>query len=206
MQLNDVQNGSFRNNNVGDTSTHRDKRADRLLRFYKGQFHLFVIPISIIIAIIHLKFGIEYFGQCTIQPLIITYMITHASVIIVVSVLAFFGVITARCIYSPAGANNTNTTAHHLVLIVAFLTLILMSFSFAWLVAGSVWVFGAKSSVQGSDFTITTTYCPSDLYRAAFLLIIVNYVVHVVVILLIAYKQLCRNNGRVEPPLGGAMD
>jgi hypothetical protein len=133
-------------------------------------------------------------------------MITHASVIIVVSVLASFGVITARCIYSPAGANNTNTTAHHLVLIIAFLTLIVMSFSFAWLVTGSVWVFGAKSSVQGSDPTITTTYCPSDLYRAAFLLIIVNYVVHVVVILLIVYKRMCRNNGRVEPPLGGAVD
>ncbi|CAF4238957.1 unnamed protein product, partial [Adineta steineri] len=47
---------------------------------------------------------------------------------------------------------------------------------FAWLITGSVWVFGAKANgVQGDNPNATNTYCQSDLYKSAFVLLIINY-------------------------------
>jgi hypothetical protein len=63
--------------------------------------------------------------------------------------------------------------------IVVIITLVLLLFSFAYLVADLVWIFDAKTNdVQGLDPTSTTTYCQSKLYNTAFVLIIVNYIIH----------------------------
>jgi amino acid transporter len=201
MELYDTQNGGIRDNSAGAFLSPREARIEKCFRYYRANFHLITIPIIAILAIIHLIYGIEYLGQCTIQPMINIYMIVNASVALFIILLALSGVIIVRCIYPNLEEENHKMIARRLILIVVILTLIVLLFSLAWLVVGSVWIFGAKSNgVQGSDPMATTTYCQSNLYRAAFTLVIVNYIVHGLIILMIIMRRIRRNRHDTVPP------
>jgi hypothetical protein len=201
MELGDIRNDGIGNNNTDVALSMRNDRLDKVIRFYRRKFHFISIPVGILFSAIHLKFAIEYLGQCSIQPMINIYMIVHASVTLVLILLALIGVIIVHCIYSRSEEDNNQITARRLILIVIMLSLILFLFSFAWLVTGSVWIFGAKThGVQGSNSNDTTTYCQSDLYRAAFVLIIVNYVVHTIIILLFVLRHVCCKRENIIPP------
>jgi len=164
------------------------------IRFYSFRCHFILIPLVIIYAAIHLAFAIKYFGQCPIQPLIITYMIVHASVHLGLIILALIGVIIVQCVYSR------NETIGMVILIIAlFLQIILILFSLAWIIAGSVWIFGAKANgVQGDNPGMTSTYCQSNLYKAAFTLLIINYVIHALLIIGVIAICIWRINRRIN--------
>jgi len=205
MELHNVQNGGFGDKNAGVTlPPHRDW-IDRCIRFYRAKFHFIGIPVGIIMSIIHLKFAIEYLGQCTIQPMINIYMIVHASMDLFLILLAITGMFIVRHIYFGSEEENKKIMARHLISILVIVTLIEILFSFSWLLAGSVWIFGANvDGVQGSDPTATTTYCQSDFYRAAFLLIILHYITHGLILLAIIFRCVCRKRGDIIPPGGVA--
>jgi hypothetical protein len=164
------------------------------IRFYSFRCHFILIPLIIIYAAVHLAYAIKYFGQCPIQPLIIIYMIVHASVQLGLIILAFFGVIIVQCIYSR---NETIGTV--ILIIVLFLQIITVLFSLAWVIAGSIWIFGAKANgVQGDNPDMTSTYCQSQLYKAAFILLIINYVIHGLLIIVIIAICIWRINRRIN--------
>jgi len=204
MGLYNGQNRGLRYNNTGVLSSPRQQFIEKCIRFYGAKFHFIGIPIGIIFVIIHLIFGIKYLHQCTIQPLIPIYMIVQASVVFGILLLTVIGMIIAHGIYYRSWRNN-KMIARRLTVIVIILTLILFLFNFAWLVAGSVWVFRAESNgVQGSDSSATTTYCESNLYRAAFILIIGNYVGHALILLLLVIILLYirwKRKRTVPPPV-----
>jgi len=128
-------------------------------------------------------------------------MIVNASVILCASLLTLIGVIDVRYIDSHDKEDNNKIIARCLILIVVSLGLILLLFSLAWLVVGSVWIFGAKrNGVQGSNPTAKTTYCQSDFYRAAFVLIIVTYITHIAIIVIVIMKRLGWKSGHTNPP------
>ena len=202
MKSNDVQGGIVVNSADVALPPLHDERTDKWIRFYKSKFHLISVPVGIVFSLIHLRFALNHLGQCTIQPMVNIYMITHASITLFLILLACIGMIHARCIYPRCTENDTRAVAHRLIFTVVILTLVSLLVSLAWLLAGSVWVFSAKSNgVQGSDPTLTSTYCQSELYRAAFVLIIVNYVVHGLIILVFIVKYLCRKKECMVPPL-----
>lgn len=202
MELHDVHISKVQKINGDVTSS---SRIDKCFRFYRAKFHLFSIPIGIILAIVHLKYGIQYLGQCPIQPNINIYMIVHASTTLLVVAIATIGVLDTCYMDSRSEDSSNKTLARHIIVIVVILSLILLLFNLAWLITGSVWIFGAKSNgVQGSDPTATTTYCQSDLYRAAFILIILNYIFHIVIISMVIIKRTCCKNSDPPPPFPGA--
>lgn len=171
---------------------------ERVVRFYSRRFHFIMIPVGAIMAAVHIRYSIMYFGQCPIQPMIIFYMLVHAAVHVVVMILAFLGVITVRCIYSRDG-EGSKMLGRCILIIVLISTLLLLLFSLAWVIAGSVWIFGAKTSgVQGDDPSITTTYCQQELFRIAFTLLIVNYVVHGIVIFFVTMGWICRKKQQIN--------
>jgi hypothetical protein len=199
MELQDVHNRGFGDNSAGVTLPPHYGRLDRCIRFYGRRFHFITIPVGIIVACIHLRYALEYLGQCPIQPMINIYMIVHASVDLFLIVLVLTSVMIVRCIYSRS--EEDRIMARRLILIIVILQLIVLLFSFSWLLAGSVWVFGAKSNgVQGSNSSDTTTYCQSDLYNAVFVLLILHYVIHGLIILAIIFMCTCCKRGHIVPP------
>ena len=191
-ELYNVNNRVFRNNISNVTLKPRQGFIEICIRFYRVKIHLLGIPIIIILSAIHLKYAIEYLGQCPIQPLIIIYMIVHAVTALLVMMVSLIGVIAVHCIYFRTKDYYKKMFARYLIVIVVIITIILFLFNLSWLIAGSVWIFGAKThGVQGSDPTTTATYCQSELYRAAFVLIIVNYIFHIFMIMLFVFGSIC---------------
>jgi hypothetical protein len=128
-------------------------------------------------------------------------MIVQASAALLLVLVALSGVIVVRCIYFGSDNDNHKIIAQRFIMIIVIFSLIVTLFSFAWIITGSVWIFGAKTNgVQGSNSAITTTYCQSDLYRAAFVLIIINYIVHILIILLIIVRCVCFKRENIAPP------
>jgi hypothetical protein len=189
----------FQDENGFQPTEHND-RFQRAIRFYLRRFHFIAIPLIIILVAIHLKFAIQYLGQCPMQPMINIYMIVHATVQVVLMLITFIQIINIRCIYLRDGEQNK--TVGRIILVVGLIsTLVLLLFSLAWLIAGSVWIFGAKTNgVQGSIPNATTTYCESDLFNAAFTLLIINYVMHGLIIFIVVMRCICRKNERILDP------
>lgn len=186
MELNDVQNGEFQNNNAAVFSPPRRDWIGNYMRFFMFRFHFIAIPVGIILAAIHLKYAITYLGECPIQPMINVYMIVHAAVGLFAIITVLIGVLIARCIDSRVEIENNKMIARRLIIVLLIFQVIVGLFSLSWLIAGSVWIFGAAADgVQGSKLADTTTYCQSHLYRAAFVLIIINYVLHCLFIVVI---------------------
>ncbi|CAF0752527.1 unnamed protein product [Adineta steineri] len=169
------------------------------INLYSRKFHFIIIPIGIIVAAVHLKFGVQYFSECPIQPMIPIYMIVHASVQLGINLLAIIALVNVRCNFPP-GVEKYKKLAVIILVIILVSTFVLFLFSFAWLITGSVWVFGAKANgVQGDNPNATNTYCQSDLYKSAFVLLIINYVIHIVIISLIIFKRFCCNRKTPNP-------
>jgi hypothetical protein len=207
MELHDVQNGEFQNDSAAVFSPPHQDWIGKYMRFFKFRFHFIAIPVGIIIAAIHLKFGIEYLGECTIQPMINVYMIVHAAVALFAIMTVLIGVFTVRCIDSRVEIKNNKMIARRLMIVILIFQLIVALFSLSWLIAGSVWIFGAAANgVQGSDPTDTTTYCQSTLYRAAFVLIIINYVLISLIIVAIIVGYIFWRTKHTIPPLFGTMN
>ncbi|CAF1521104.1 unnamed protein product [Adineta steineri] len=191
MELNVAHNGEIPKNTAVVTQPPDTRRIDKCFRFYGRKFHLIGIPIGLVFVGIHLKFAIQYLGQCPIQPMINIYMIVHASVDLLLILLNIIAVINTRCIYGGTEHDNNISLARRLMLFTIIFTLIVTLFNFAWLIAGSVWVFGAKSNgIQGDSPTLST-YCQSDFYKAAVVLLIVNYAIHGLIILLVISRRTC---------------
>ena len=181
-----------------ETPTDNNTRFKQIIRFYSLKFHFITVPLTLIIAIVHLRFAIKYIDECPIQPMINIYMIVHAAVHLSIMLITFLGVINIRCIY-PSFQHPNQTVPRVILISILAVTLTLMLFSFGWLIAGSVWVFGAKANgVQGSDSTDTTTYCQTELYRSAFVLLIVNYVVHIIIFSVLIFKRICQKQENKE--------
>jgi hypothetical protein len=207
MELRNIKNRVFQYSSSNVISTPRRGCIDICIRFYRAKFHLLGIPVIIILAAIHLKYAIQYLGQCPIQPKINIYMIVHAATILLVMVISLIGVMDVHCIYFRTENYYKEMIARYLILVVVFVTVILFLFSLSWLVAGSVWIFGAKTNgVQGSDPTATTTYCQSELYRAAFVLIILNYIFHIFIITLFVCGSICWKIRDTVPLIGAVIN
>jgi hypothetical protein len=135
------------------------------------------------------------------------YMIVHGAITIFLMLLATIGVVIARCIYPRPEEIHNKRVARYLIISILSVTLVLILFSLAWLIVGSVWIFGAKSNgAQGSDSTVTTTYCQSDLLKAAVTLIIVNYVTHGLIIVVLVVRCIYKKRQDMVVPPGAAVD
>ncbi|UJR12342.1 hypothetical protein I4U23_016519 [Adineta vaga] len=175
--------------NENFSSLARPSWLQRAIGFYSRKFHFIAIPLGIIMAAVHLKFAIEYFNQCPIQPMIPIYMIVNAAVHITVMIFAISGIINVRCNFLR-GLEEYKSIGLAILAFILVATLIIFLFNFAWLITGSVWIFGAKvNGVQGDNPNNPNSYCQSELFRAAFVLLVVNYIIHVVIILLIILRH-----------------
>lgn len=201
MEFNYVRNGQFQNNSATVFSSPRRDWIGIYMRFHMFRFHFIAIPVVIIVSAIHLKYGIEYLGECPIQPMITVYLIVHAVVALFAIITIFIGVLIARCIYSRVDMENNEKITRCLIIVILIFQVIVALFSLSWLIVGSVWVFSISGAHQGSDPADTTTYCQSHLYRAAFVLIIINYIIHGLGIVAIIVGYIFWRRKYTVPPL-----
>lgn len=118
--------------------------------------------------------GFIYIGRCTIRQFIPIYMILAGffgiAFVIVGVVIYMQSLKKASAPYSETASNRT------LLKILKPIFIILLLFVIGWFIAGQVIVFQIKTTVELFD-PVLPEYCNEHLYKAAYVLIFVDYIV-----------------------------
>jgi hypothetical protein len=172
---------------VSDANKQRRiERLDKAIKYYGSKLNVVNVIMSIVYGAVELSYGIQYNGQCPIQPMIAIFLIVHGAVLLFDGVIGFLGFLTSHVVY----IRFDQVVARRLIFVLFLIVVLINLFCFAWFIAGNVWVFGAAANgYQGSNSTLTT-YCQSKLFSTAEGTIISKYIIFgVIIIVIIFHKQ-----------------
>jgi hypothetical protein len=168
------------------TPSKREQRLNKVIAYFSSYRILIKIILTAAFSGVELHFGIDYRNQCPMEPWINIFLIVHGSTKLGWVVLAILAYINAKFVY---GYMNKKTMARQIVIPSIVLELLFTLWFLAWFIAGNVWVFSKKSSVQYTNPKNTSTYCNQILYTAAFGLIIGTYIAFSIIITFIIIRR-----------------
>ena len=152
-----------------------------------GLFGSIYLPITLLlyagVPISQFVIGFIYIGQCTVRQFIPIYMILSGFfgiAFVVVGLLIYMQIRKQAAASVSFDAPRANTTLLR-ILIPIFILLFL--FVIGWWVAGQVIVFEVKFIVEFFD-PVLPEYCHGNLYKPAYILIFVDYIILLIGILL----------------------
>ncbi|CAF1026292.1 unnamed protein product [Adineta ricciae] len=144
----------------------------------RSTYFLVALCIVLVIPILQLVFGIVYLDQCPINVYIPIYLIvTGACGIAAIGLTMVIVIAFVCCIKQDSIAGSCISGC--VIGAVVFFIFIMSFFLFGWFIAGNVWVFGAKTTVNFEKEN-SPYYCHKTLYEFAFWIIIVTYILMVV--------------------------
>jgi hypothetical protein len=123
--------------------------------------------------------GLININQCTIRQFIPIYMILSGFFGLV---FVAVGLILYMIIIKQSSSDDTTSQPMSVKILYPICILLFMSVVGWWLV-GQVIVFGVKIRVELFDPTLPE-YCPENLYKAAYILIFVDYIIALIAIIL----------------------
>ncbi|CAF1357618.1 unnamed protein product [Adineta steineri] len=158
---------------------------------YLGSIYL---PISLLlyvgVPISQFVIGLIYVGRCTIRQFISPYMILSGAFGIAFVIV---GLIIFMQVTKQSSLSYESPRPNPMILKILFPTFIfLFLFVIGWFIAGQVIVFEVKLDVEFFD-PVLPEYCHGNLYKAAYILIFVDYLLALIAIILFALN-------RVSPP------
>jgi hypothetical protein len=150
-----------------------------------GLFGSIFLPITLFlyvsVPISQAVIGFMYIGQCTIRQFISTYMILSGLcgiAFVIVGLIIYMKVAKQSSLsYDSPRPNPT------ILKILIPIFIILFLFVIGWFFAGQVIVFEVKLRVELFDSTLPE-YCHPNLYKGAYVLIFVDYIVFFIAIIL----------------------
>jgi hypothetical protein len=152
-----------------------------------GFFGSTYLPVSLLlyvaIPISQLIIGLIYIGQCPIQDLIDTWMIVSGFsgiLLVIIGVIIHIKIRKQSLLLSPYDDSQSYSLIIR-ILIPIFIVILL--FIVAWFFAGQVFVFEVKLRVELFDPTLPE-YCHANLYKAAYILIFISYLIFLLAIIL----------------------
>ncbi|CAF1402762.1 unnamed protein product [Adineta ricciae] len=151
-----------------------EERLDKAINYYASKMVFAQIIFASAFSASELYYGVEYQDQCPIEPMMTTFLILHGAIKFVWVFLTILAIVDARLI---AQVMNKNVLARRLMFINLTLQPVFAAWFFIWFITGNFWVFRTKDRYQSTNPTDTSTYCNEEVYQAAFLLIIMTYVI-----------------------------
>ena len=143
------------------------------------------LPVSLIfyvgIPVAQLVIGLIYIGKCPVQDLIVVWMIVSGIFGILLTVLGIL--IHVQMQRQPPSSMPTFQSYPTGVRILLPIFVLILLFVIAWFFAGQVFVFDVKLHVEFFDSTLPE-YCHGNLYKAAYILIFIDYLIFLLAILL----------------------
>jgi hypothetical protein len=141
------------------------------------------LPVSLLlyvgIPISQCVIGFAYIGQCPVQQIIVAWMIVSGIFGILLVIIGI--VIHIQIRKQPSYDKSQSYPTSIRILIPTFILILL--FNIAWFFAGQVFVFEVKLRVEFFDSTLPE-YCHQNLYKAAYILIFIDYLIFLLAIIL----------------------
>ena len=137
-------------------------------------------PVSLVlyvgIAIAQLVIGLIYIGRCPVQEMIAVWMIVSGLSGILLLIIGLVMHVQMRKHPLPSFIYASSPRYPLGVRILLPILIFLLLFVAAWFIAGQVFVFGVKLSVEFFD-PVLPEYCHANLYKAAYIIIFIDYFV-----------------------------
>lgn len=152
-----------------------------------GVFGSINLPVTLLlyagVPISQFVIGLVYAGQCTIRQFIYIYMILSGIfgiAFVIVGLIIYMKTIKQSS--SSSSYDDPNSKPKSLKILIPIF-IILLLFVIGWFFAGQVIVFEVKLSVEFFD-PVLPEYCHGNLYKAAYILIFVDYIIFPIAIIL----------------------
>lgn len=143
------------------------------------------LPVSLIlyvgIAIVQLIIGLIYIGQCSVQELIVVWMIVSGIFGIALTVIGIL--INVQMQRQPPTSKAGFGSYPIAVRILLPIFVLILLFVVTWFFIGQVFVFEVKLRVEFFDPALPE-YCHGNLYKAAYILIFIDYLIFLLAIIL----------------------
>ncbi|CAF1009117.1 unnamed protein product [Adineta steineri] len=150
-------------------------------------FGLIYFPVSLIlyvgIPISQFVIGLVYIGQCPVQQIIVVWMIVSGIFGILLVIIGIIIHIQSRKLQLSTTSYDRSQSNRIILYILKPLFAVILLFIIAWFFAGQVFVFQAKLRVEFFDSTLPE-YCHENLYKAAYILIFIDYLIFLLAIIL----------------------
>lgn len=168
-----------------------------------GVFSSIFLPITLLlyagVPISQFVIGLIYINQCTVRQFISTYMILSGlcGITFVIVGLLIFRDLTQPTTTTKTTLPYDNKSTHsRKVKILIPIFIILLLSVIGWFFAGQFIVFEVKLRVEFFD-PVLPEYCHGNLYKAAYILIFVDYLIFLIGIIL---NVLGRSAPAEQPP------
>lgn len=183
LQYDDHPSSSSAPHVVPSKKVSTEKKSSSPISYYASIYFLISILLYASVPITQFIMGIIYIGQCPIRQFLPIYMILSGIfgiAFVLVGILVYF--LWRRYTYSY---ERPSLLVRTLKPILIFLFL----FVLGWWIAGQVLVFEIKTRVD-VVFPVLPEYCQVHLYKAAYVLIFVDYIVITLVIILAIVNRI----------------
>lgn len=152
-----------------------------------GFFNSIYFPISLLIFVMipiaQIVIGFIYIGQCPVQQMIVVWMIVSGITGILLTVTGIIIHVQAR--KQPLSLLSCDSSQSNPLIIRILMPsfVLILLFVIIWFFIGQVLVFEVKLRVEFFDPTLPE-YCHGNLYKAAYILIFIDYIIFLLVIIL----------------------
>ncbi|CAF0976516.1 unnamed protein product [Rotaria sordida] len=159
-----------------------------------GYYGSIYFPISLAlyasVPVTQFLIGFIYIGQCTIRQFIFVYMILSGAFGIALVVVGLIIYYVKKTIKKPSSLSYDNSKSNPMILkILIPIFIILFLCVIGWFIAGQVIVFEVKLRVELFDPDLPE-YCNKHLYKAAYILIFVDYLIILFVVIFGALSSM----------------
>ncbi|CAF0929679.1 unnamed protein product [Rotaria sordida] len=151
--------------------------------FFSSIYFVISLLIYVTIPITQFVIGLIYIGQCPVQQMIVVWMIASGISGILLAIIGIIIHIKVRKQSSPSSPYDDHQSYPLIIRILMPIFILILLFIVVWFFVGQVYVFEVKLRVEFFDPTLPE-YCHENLYKAAYILIFIDYLIFLLVIIL----------------------
>ena len=180
------------------TRVPASRKASTPASYFGSIYQLVALLLYLGVPVSQLVIGSIYVGQCTVQPFIPIYMILtgiFGILYVLVGLLLFWQLRRQASLASYADAQKSASIGKLFKPIFIFLFLI----NIGWFITGQVIVLQVKFRVE-LNYPTLPEYCHATLYKAAYVLLFVTYLLVLIVVILIIIRRITVSSDTKTPP------
>ncbi|CAF0804804.1 unnamed protein product [Rotaria sp. Silwood1] len=151
--------------------------------FFTSIYFVISLLLYVTIPITQLVIGLIYIGQCPVQQMIVVWMIVSGIFGILLAIVGIIIHVKIRKQQLSLSSYDDHQSYPLMIRILMPIFILILLFIVVWFFVGQVFIFEVKLRVEFSDPTLPE-YCHGNLYKAAYILIFIDYLIFLLVIIL----------------------
>ncbi|CAF2550529.1 unnamed protein product [Rotaria sp. Silwood2] len=151
--------------------------------FFSSIYFVISLLVYVTIPITQLVIGLIYIGKCPVQEMIVVWMIVSGIFGILLAIIGIIIHVKVRKQPLSLSPYDDHQSYPLIIRILMPMFILILLFIVVWFFVGQVFIFEVKLRVEFFDPTLPE-YCHGNLYKSAYILIFIDYLIFLLVIIL----------------------